>query len=75
MTDIDLNFIARQLDRVMTDIATLRDEIRVQGAITMRLDGGQSAMLAELRAIRDQIVRMNDRIRKLEDSGVKNDQA
>jgi hypothetical protein len=75
MTDIDLNFIARQLDRVMTDIATLRDEVRVQNAITMRLDGGQSAMLAELRAIRDQIVRMNDRIRKLEDSGVKNDQA
>lgn len=32
MADIDLNFIARQLERVLTEIGGLRDEIRVQGA-------------------------------------------
>jgi hypothetical protein len=40
-------------------------------AVVMRLDGTQSAMLQELRAIRTQINRMNDRVRKLEDSGTK----
>jgi hypothetical protein len=67
MVEVDLNFIARQLERLISDIAMMRDELRVQGAIIMRLDSGQSAMLTELRATRDQISRMNDRVRKLED--------
>jgi hypothetical protein len=67
MADVDLNFIAHQLERLISDVAMMRDELRVQSAIIMRLDSGQSAMLAELRATRDQIVRMNDRVHKLED--------
>jgi hypothetical protein len=67
MADVDLNFIAHQLERLISDVAMMRDELRVQSAIIMRLDSGQSAMLAELRATRDQIARMNDRVHKLED--------
>jgi hypothetical protein len=72
--EIDLNFLARQFERVLTEIGSLRDEVRVQGASIMRLDalilrsdGIQTTMLEELRAIRDQVSRMNDRIRKVED--------
>jgi len=68
MADIDPQFLARQMERLITDVATLADETRVLSAIVMRLDSGQGAMLAEMRAIRDQVGRMNDRVRKLEDS-------
>jgi len=68
MADIDLQFLARQMERLITDVAPLADETRVLSAIVMRLDSGQGAMLAEMRAIRDQVGRMNDRVRKLEDS-------
>jgi len=75
MSEVDLNFIARQLERLMTDVASLRDEMRVQGTMLMRLDariGGldttMSTIHAELRAIREQITRMDDRIRELEDA-------
>jgi chromosome segregation ATPase len=75
MTDVDLNFLAHQIERLITEVSSLRDEVRVQGAMLMRLDThvsgvdtGQNLLLDELRAIRNQINRMNDRIRKLEDS-------
>ena len=68
MADIDPQFLARQMERLITDVATLADETRVLSAIVMRLDSGQGAILAEMRAIRDQVGRMNDRVRKLEDS-------
>jgi hypothetical protein len=72
--EVDLNFLVRQFERVLTEIGSLRDEVRVHGASIMRLDapilrsdGIQTTMLEELRAIRDQVSRMNDRIRKVED--------
>ena len=58
---ITLQFLARQNERLLNEVLTLKDEILVQGATTRRLDVGQSAMLYELRAIRAQITRMNDR--------------
>jgi hypothetical protein len=64
----DLNFIARQLDRLITDVSSMRDELRVQGAMIMRLDALQTPILEEMRAIHAQIARMNDRVRKLEDA-------
>jgi hypothetical protein len=71
MTDVDLNFLAHQIERLITEVSSLRDDMGVSTAVVMRLDGTQSAMLQELRAIHTQINRMNDRVRKLEDSGTK----
>jgi hypothetical protein len=75
MTDADLNFLARQNERIVTEIGSLRDDMRVFSAIVMRLDntrerqeGLMTDMLQEMRAIHGQIARMNDRVRKLEDS-------
>jgi len=63
----DLNFIARQIEGVLTEIGSLRDDNRVLTASVMRLDTNQAAMLEELRAVHVQIARMNERIRHLED--------
>lgn len=71
MTDetVDLNFLARQNERLITEVSSLRDDMGVLTAIVMRLDSSQAALLVELRATHGQIARMNDRVRKLEDSG------
>ena len=68
MAEVGLNFLAQQMERLITENATFRDELRVQTAIIMRLDAGQSALLAEVRAMHGQISPMNDRITKLEDA-------
>lgn len=75
MTDIDLNFIARQVERVLTEQAAMRDDMRVLTAIVLRVDNTVARhqamfgeILDELRAMHVQITRMNDRIRKLEDA-------
>ena len=69
MPDPDITFLARQNERMMTEIGTLRDDVRVLSAIIMRLDSAHGALLtAILEELRHtQIARMNDRVRRLED--------
>lgn len=63
---IDLAFLARQSERTMNELASLRDDMAVLTAIVMRLDGSMAALLQEVRVVHQQIGRMNDRVRKLE---------
>jgi hypothetical protein len=70
MADIDLNFIASRLDRLTTETAAIRDDMRVLTAIVIRLDNTRERhealltdMLREMRAIP---ARIDDRVRKLE---------
>jgi hypothetical protein len=67
VTDADINFVARQSERIMSEIESLRDDAAVLTSIVLRLDGSMTAVLQEMRATHTQIARMNDRIRKLED--------
>jgi hypothetical protein len=69
MVEPDLNFISRQVERLVTDVASMRDDVAVLSAMVLRLDGSMSALLQETRATHTQIARMNDRIRRLEDAG------
>ena len=50
MVDADLNFIARQIDRLLSDVASIRDDMAVLTAIVLRLDGSFTALLQETRA-------------------------
>jgi hypothetical protein len=50
LADPDLNFLARQNERILTEIASLRDDMAVLTAMTMRLDGSHAALLQETRA-------------------------
>ena len=63
---VDLGFLARQLQRLTTDVASLRDDMQVLTAIVLRQDGTLNALLHETRATHAQIQRMNERIRTLE---------
>jgi phage shock protein A len=69
LADPDLNFLARQNERILTEIASLRDDMTVLTAMITRLDGSHVALLQETRATHTQIARMNDRVRKLEAEG------
>jgi len=64
----DLNFLARQLQRVVTDVGSLRDDMQVLTSIVLRQDGTLTALLQETRATHIQIRRMNEHIRQLETS-------
>ena len=59
MVDADVNFIARQIDRVTTEFATLRDNIAVVTAIMLRLDGTMTELVQDTRATHNQVARMN----------------
>lgn len=65
--EINLEFLARQMERVLTEVGSLRDDMSVLTALALRLDATMSGVQQELRATHTQIQRMNDRIRKLED--------
>jgi hypothetical protein len=67
MTDIDLNFLARQNERILTEMGSLRDEMRVLSAMVLRVDSSVQAMTQELHAIYIWMGRMDSRVRNLED--------
>lgn len=77
---INLEFLAHQNERVLTEVGSMRDDMRVMSAIIGRMDAQlgrmdvrvshtdeiMAALLTELRAMHAQSSRMNDRVRKLE---------
>jgi hypothetical protein len=67
MAEVTLEFISRQLEKVLAEQAAIRDEFLVLGARMDRLEAGVTVLIAETRALRREIGRMNDRITKLEE--------
>ena len=78
MAEIDLTFIAKQLERVLAEQATARDEMLVTGAriskverslerLSESIKDAFEVLTLEVRAMRNQTDRMNNRIHKLED--------
>ena len=47
MAEVDLNFLARQIERLIP----LCDDVAVLTAMVMRLDASQNALLQEVRAV------------------------
>ena len=47
---ITLEFLARQQERILAELAELRDDIRVMAAIGQRLDGSMTGRINEVRA-------------------------
>lgn len=63
-----LHFLQAAVQGQEADTAGLRDDMRVMTAISMRIDNSHGILLEELRATHAQIARMNDRVRRLEDT-------
>lgn len=51
MTKVDLEFLARQLDRVLQDIAALKDDATVVMARLDRIDATAQSLVVEVRAM------------------------
>jgi prefoldin subunit 5 len=66
MPDVDLNFIANQLQVLQRDVRSLRDDMRVLTAMTLRLEHSMTDISADMHAVHQQIVGMNERVHKLE---------
>ena len=63
---VDLNFIARHLQRLVSDVASLRDDMNVLTSIVLRQDNTLTGLLNETRATYTQIQRLAERLRRLE---------
>jgi hypothetical protein len=48
---VDLAYVARALQRLTAEVASLRDDMHVLTAIVQRLDSSQGCMLEEFRAM------------------------
>ena len=66
MPEIELSFIARQLERVLEGQAQLRDDIFVVMARVDRMDATLQGMVTELRAMHGRGDRLTRRIERLE---------
>ena len=64
---LDPAYIGRALQRLTSDMAALRDEMRVQTAMILRQDGTLNAVLEQLRAMVAQHQRTAERVRQLEE--------
>lgn len=62
MEQVDLNFIARQLERVIEEQARQRDDITVLTGITIRLEGSVQGLTTEIRGLRSKVDRMERRL-------------
>jgi hypothetical protein len=65
---VDLEFLSKQNERLLGEIASFRDDMRVLTAIVMRLDTTMGQVLEEMRVTHAQVARIGDRVRKLEDA-------
>jgi len=50
-----LEFLARQQDRMLAELASLRDDANLLTAIFQRLDKSHTRLLAEIRATHSQV--------------------
>lgn len=64
---ISLQSLARQQQRVLDELSSMRDDMQVLTAMVMRLDGTVGLVLTELRAMHSQHNRLANRVRRLEE--------
>ncbi len=64
---ITLEFLARQQQRMIEEMSSMRDDMQVLTAMVMRLDGTVGLVLTELRAMHGQHNRLANRVRRVEE--------
>jgi hypothetical protein len=64
---VDLAYIGRALQRLTTEVASLRDDMRVLTAIVLRHAETLIRMLEQMQAMVAQNARIVDRLRSVED--------
>lgn len=67
---VTLDFLAERVDRVLNEMAQMRD-MRVVAAVVMRLDGTVQALVSKVRAEHARFHRLVARVGKLEEDSAK----
>jgi hypothetical protein len=65
--DISIEFVSRQLDRVLTRLGAIEDQITVLTGMAIRHDGALNGLATEFRGLAQAVSRIDHRVRKLED--------
>ena len=69
MTDnVTLEFLGRQMERMLKEQDRMRDSITVLTGITIRLEGAVSGLTHEIAGLRSMILDHDRRLRALEDA-------
>ena len=68
MPEVDLAFIARQLERLVNDVAGLKDDMTVVIARLDRLDATTHSLVTEVRAMHSRHERVAKRVERLADA-------
>jgi hypothetical protein len=63
---VTLEFLARQLERVLYEQASIREDLQVLTSIVLRHDASLSAIIEQLRGMTAQFSRFDMRLRRLE---------
>ncbi len=64
---VTLEFLSRQLDRVLTRLGAIEDQITVLTGMAVRHDGALNGLATEFRGLVQSVNRADHRLRKLED--------
>ena len=64
---VTLDFIGKQLERVIAEQSSMRDDLRVLTTIVLRLEGTLNGVLDQLHAMVSQHQRFDARLRQLEE--------
>jgi hypothetical protein len=67
MAKVDLEFLARQIERVITDLATLKDDAMVVMARLDRIDATVQSLVVEVRAMHSRHERLARRVERVEE--------
>jgi hypothetical protein len=64
---VDLEFLARQMERVINDVAGLKDDVVVVLARLDRIDATTHSLVTEVRAMHSRHERLSRRVDRLEE--------
>ncbi len=67
MAKVDLEFLARQFERVINDLATLEDDAMVMMARLDRIDATAQSLVVEVRAMHSRHQRLARRVERIEE--------
>jgi hypothetical protein len=67
MAKIDLEFLARQIERVINDVAGLKDDVTVVLARLDRIDATTHSSVTEVRAMHSRHERLVRRVERIEE--------
>ena len=67
MAKVDLEFLTRQFERVISDLATLKDDAMLVMARLDRIDATVQSLVVEVRAMHSRHERVARRVERLEE--------